>query len=161
MFRDSIKFTLMTLLFIAIFSSSLYGKDKIYFLPNETKIVKQDIISLLENANDKIDIAMYNFTYKKFNNALKKASKNGVKITIIYNKTKLKFNKKIELIKSKRKQHIKLAIIDDKYAIYGSANWKKESFGENYEIINITDDKKRVKEFIKIYKKLKEENHVK
>jgi phosphatidylserine/phosphatidylglycerophosphate/cardiolipin synthase-like enzyme len=127
-------------------------------MPNDSKKAKQHIINLLENANQTIDIAMYNFTYKKFNNAIKKAIKNGVKVTIIYNKTTLKFNKKIDLIKTKRKQHIKLAIIDNKFIIYGSANWKKESFGDNYEIVNITDDKSRVKKFIKIYKKLKEKN---
>ena len=141
-----------------IVSLSIYSFafDKIYFLPNDADIAKQDIVSLLENAKENIDIAMYNFTYKKFNKAIKKAIKNDVKVTIIYNKTKLKFSKKIELIKTKRKQHIKLAIIDDKYVIYGSANWKKESFSENYEILNITDDKKRVKKFIEIYKQLKQ-----
>ena len=135
-----------------------FGFDKVYFLPNDANKAKENISKLLENADKTIDIAMYNFTYKKFNKSIQKAIKNGVKVTIIYNKTKLKLNKKINLIKTKRKQHIKLAIIDDKFIIYGSANWKKESFGENYEIINITNDKKRVKKFIKIYKQLKEEN---
>ena len=139
-------------------SISLFGLDEIYFMPNDSIKAKKDICKLLKNANSSIDIAMYNFTFKKFNNGLKKALKNDVKIVIIYNKTKLKFSKKIELIKTKRKQHIKLAIIDNRYAIYGSANWKEESFGENYEIINITDDKKRVKKFIKIFKQLKGEN---
>jgi phosphatidylserine/phosphatidylglycerophosphate/cardiolipin synthase-like enzyme len=125
-------------------------------MPDDSHKAKKHIVRLLENANDKIDIAMYNFTYKKFNKAINKALKNGVKVTIVYNKTKLKFHKKINLIKTKRKQHIKLAIIDDKFVIYGSANWKKESFGENYEIVNITNDKKRVKKFIKVYKQLKQ-----
>ena len=158
MFKNQIKHSFYLLLFMILISSSLYGKDKIYFLPNDADIAKKDIVNLLKNADTSIDIAMYNFTYKKFNKAIKKAIKNDAKVTIIYNKTKLNFDKKIELIKTKRKQHIKLAIIDDKYAIYGSANWKSESFGENYEIINITNDKKRVKKFIEIYKKLKEEN---
>ncbi len=143
---------------ILIFISFLFGYDKVYFLPNESDKTEDKIINLLKNANSTIDIAMYNFTYKKFNKAIKKALKNDVKVTIIYNKTKLKFDKKINLIKTKRKQHIKLAIIDDKFIIYGSANWKKESFGDTYEIVNITDDKKRVKKFVKIYKQLKEEN---
>ena len=158
MFKNIIKYGFYLILLVLVSTSTAYGKDKIYFLPNDADIAKKDIVNLLENADNTIDIAMYNFTYKKFNKAIKKAVKNGVDVTLIYNKTKLKFDKKIELIKTKRKQHIKLAIIDGKYAIYGSANWKKESFGENYEIINITDDISRVKEFIKIYKKLKEEN---
>jgi len=151
--------TLRKLLLILLLSVYLFGFDKVYFLPNESKKAQNKIVKLLRNANSTIDIAMYNFTYKKFNKAIQKAIKNGAVVTIIYNKTKLKFNKKIKLIQSKRKQHIKLAIIDNKYVIYGSANWKKESFGKNYEIINITDEKHRVKKFVKIYKRLlKEEN---
>ena len=149
---------LYKLLLTLLLSVYTFGFDKVYFMPNDSSEAKEHIVKILKNANSTIDIAMYNFTYKKFNKAIKKAIKNGVKVTIIYNKTKLKFDKKINLIKTKRKQHIKLAIIDDKFIIYGSANWKKASFGENYEIVNITDDKKRVKKFINIYKQLKEEN---
>ncbi len=146
--------------FILIISLSVYifALDKIYFMPNDSVKAKEHIERLLKKSKNSIDIAMYNFTYKKFNKAINKAIKNNVDVTIIFNKTSLKFNKNITLIKTKRKQHIKLAIIDDKYAIYGSANWKKESFSENYEIINITDDKKKLKRFAEIFRKLKEEN---
>ena len=153
--RSIMIYKILLIGFLSIYS---YGLDKIYFLPKDANTAKNKIINILEKANNKIDIAMYNLTYKKFNKALKKASKNGVDITIIYTKTKLKFDKKIKLIQTKRKQHIKLAIIDDKIAIFGSANWKKESFGENYEIIQITDDNKIIKKFKKIFKELKEEN---
>jgi len=142
------------LLFFFLLFSSLYGYDKIYFMPEDSQKAKNKIVKLLENATKSIDIAMYNFTYKKFNKAINKAIENGVDVTLIYSKSKIKFNKKIKLIKPKRKQHIKLVIIDDKIAIYGSANWKKESFGKNYEILNITDDKKRVKIFAKIFSKI-------
>lgn len=145
-------------LFLIIFTNIVYALDKIYFLPKDSKKAEKHIIRLLSDANAQIDIAMYNFTYKKFEKALKKASNKKVDITLIYTKTKLNFNGKIKLIKSKQKQHIKLAIIDNKYVIFGSANWKKESFGQNYEIINIIDDKKKVQKFIKIFKELKEEN---
>ena len=152
------KYLNFLLLFMLSLSTSLYAKDKIYFLPKESKEAKKDIIKLIEKSNKKIDIAMYNFSYKKFYKALKKASKSGVDVTLIYGKSKLKLDKSFKLIETKKKQHIKLAIIDNQYVIFGSANWKKESFGENYEIINITDDKKKVKRFIEIFKELKEEN---
>ena len=146
--------------FILIVSISCYSYalDKIYFLPQDARIAKKDILKLINNANSTIDIAMYNFDLKKFAKALKKSSKKGIDITLIYEKSKLKFHKKIKLIKTRRKQHIKLAIIDSKYAIYGSANWKKESFGKNYEIINITDDEQRINRFINIIKTIKKEN---
>jgi len=146
------------ILFFFVFSCSVFAYDRVYFLPNEAKEVKNQIISLIENADRSIDIAMYSIDEKDFTKALKKASKNGVKITVFYGKTKLKFHKKIDLIETKRKQHIKLAIIDDKTVIYGSANWKKESFGKNYEIINITDESLKVQRFVDIMDQLKNEN---
>ena len=149
---------IIKLFLLILLSISSFAVDTIYFLPQDSNKAKKHIVKLINNAQSKIDIAMYNFTYKKFAKALDKASKNNVDVTIVYDKTKLKFNKNIKLIKSKRKQHIKMAIIDDKYVIFGSANWKKESFSENYEIINITDNKKKLKKFIKIFKQLKEEN---
>ena len=143
-------------LLLILFSISSYALDKVYFLPKQAKQAEKHILKLISNSDKSIDIAMYNLSYKKFLKALKKVSKNNVEVTIVNGKSKTKFYKKIKLIQSKIKQHIKLAIIDNKYAIYGSANWKKESFDGNYEIINITDDKYRVKQFIKIFKELKQ-----
>jgi len=146
------------LLLVCLLVVSSFGYDKIYFLPNEAKIAKKEIIELIQNAKSNIDIVIYNIDYKKFEKALRKASKDGVNISIIYEKSKLKFHKNIKLIKTKRKLHIKLAIIDNKFAIYGSANWKKESFEENYEIINITDEKEKIKKFQQIVEQIKREN---
>ncbi len=146
---------LKLLLLLSLLNISLFSKETIYFMPNDANKAEKRIVKLLEDATTSINIAMYNFTHKKFYKAIKKAIKNDVEVTIIYSKTKLKFSKKINHIKTKRKQHIKLAIIDDKYIIYGSANWKKESFGDNYEIISISNDKKKVQKFISIYKQLK------
>ncbi len=146
------------LLIVCFLVVSSFGYDKIYFLPNEAKIAKKEIIELIQNAKSNIDIVIYNIDYKKFEKALRKASKDGVNISIMYEKSKLKFHKNIKLIKTKRKLHIKLAIIDNKFAIYGSANWKKESFEENYEIINITDEKEKIKKFQQIVEQIKREN---
>lgn len=146
------------LLLICLLVVASFGFDKIYFLPDESKEAQKEILHLIKNATSNIDIVMYNINYKKFAKALKKASKDGVEVSIIYEKSKLKFYKKINLLKTKRKLHIKLAIIDKKFAIYGSANWKKESFEENYEIINITDDKEKIKKFQQIVEQIKREN---
>ena len=146
---------LFLVLALAVSSVAL---DRIYFLPKEAKEVKSEIIDLIENAKKSIDVVVYSFDDKKLVKALKKAAKDDIEVTVIYGKSKLKFHKKINQITTKRKQHIKLAIIDKSIAIYGSANWKKEAFGENYEIINITDDKSRVQRFNEIIKEIKKEN---
>jgi phosphatidylserine/phosphatidylglycerophosphate/cardiolipin synthase-like enzyme len=146
------------LLLIVLLSYSLFALDTIYFLPDQAKEAKTKIIDLIENAKSSVDVAMYSIDEKDFTKALKKAAKNGVEVTLIYGKSKLKFYKKINLIETKRKQHIKLAIIDNKIAIFGSANWKKESFKKNYEIINITDESHKVKRFQGIFQQIKQEN---
>lgn len=146
------------ILLICLLVISSFSFDKIYFLPDESSAVQKEIIDLIENAHTSIDIVMYNIDYKKFEKALRKASKNGVNVVILYEKSKLKFHKNIKLVQTKRKLHIKLAIIDKKFAIYGSANWKKESFEENYEIINITDEKEKIQKFQEIVEKIKRDN---
>ena len=133
--------TVKKIFFILLLSVNIFAYDNLYFLPDQADESKKEIIELIENAKDKIDIAMYNLSYKKFVKALKKAHKKGIEVTVIYDKSDLKIPEEFKIIKLKRKQHIKLAIIDDKVVIYGSANWTKDSFGKNYELVNITNDK--------------------
>lgn len=146
------------IIILLLFFNQSYALDKIYFLPKDSKKAKDHIVKLLNNADKKIDIAIYNFSYEKFYKALKKASKKDVKITVFYGKTELKFTKKIKAKKTKRKLHTKLAIIDKNIVIFGSANWTKKSFKENYEVVHITDDKKTVKKYNDFFTQLKEEN---
>jgi len=135
-------------------SNILHNTNKTYFLPDETKEVQDKIIDLIDNSKKSIKIAMYNFSYKKFAKKLAKASKNGIKITVILDKSKVKkddemynYLKKngIEVIVPKVKMHTKLALFDSKNLVLGSSNWTKESFKKNYEIIFFTKDKKVIK----------------
>jgi len=96
---------------------------------------------------------MYNFSYKKFAKELASASKKGVKVKILFDKSKVKKDDKIfkylrsnnvETIVTKKKLHTKIAIFDNKVALIGSMNWTKESFKNNYEIVMFTKDKRVV-----------------
>jgi len=140
-----------------MFTSKLFSYDNLYFLPKDKKIVKAEVIKLINNSNNTIDIAMYNINYEKFIKLLNKASKRGVKINIFYEKKNGKFHKNINLHKLKTKLHTKIAIFDKKVIYFGSANWKKKSFKENYEVINITNDKNKVEQFNKFFTQLKED----
>jgi len=101
---------------------------------------------------------MYNINYEKFIKQLNKASKKGVKINIFYEKKDGKFHKNINFFKTSSKLHTKIAIFDKKIVYYGSSNWKKKSFKENYEVINITNKNKKVEKFNNFFKELKENN---
>ena len=145
----SLIFKLLLLIFINLSSFAL---DEIYFLPKDSSNAKKSIEKLIESSNSTIDIAVYNFEYKKIAKLLKKASTNGVVVNIIFdNKKRKKKNSQYKkLCKNSNiicsvvkdlKQHIKLIIFDKKIAMFGSANLTKESFNKNNELIYITDNK--------------------
>lgn len=154
------------LLSIFLVFSISYARNEIYFLPNDSDKIKDDLVQLIEKSKDRIDIAMYNFSYKKFIKALEKASKKGVMINLYLDKSKFKKSKEIhKLIENsgikykilEKKNHLKLAMFDDKTAVFGSSNWTKESFSENYEIIYLTDETKEINKIKEIFKALDKE----
>lgn len=146
-----IRIFILTILLVA----NIFALEKIYFLPEKSDEVKTDIVNYIRDAKDSIDIAMYNFNYKKFGKELDKAVSRGVEVTIYYYKKKMKFDKRIRVLKVKNKLHTKIAIFDKRIVIFGSANWKKEAFSKNYEVLYITDKKKIVKEFNNFFANIK------
>jgi phosphatidylserine/phosphatidylglycerophosphate/cardiolipin synthase-like enzyme len=152
--RNNLKINnFIKLLIVLVFTLSLNAKDSVYILPNESKDSIKKIEKLIKKSKDKIDIAVYNFEYKKIAKMLRKAADNGVKVNILFEKSKLK-NKKAKYdylcesknieckIYKKAKQHIKLIIFDNTTAMFGSANMTKESFKENLELIYFTNNPK-------------------
>jgi phosphatidylserine/phosphatidylglycerophosphate/cardiolipin synthase-like enzyme len=149
-------FLFRTILIICLFSIGLVAKSTLYTLPEDAKASQSAIIKLIKNSKHSISIAMYNLKYKKFIKQLKKAKSKGVDINLYLDANKVA-KSKIKFIKYKtfkNKLHIKAALFDNKTVVFGSANWKKESFTNNMEIIYISDDKKIVKQFKDMFKKL-------
>jgi len=156
----------LKLTIILFFTVNLYAKEWVYFFPHDADEAKNHIERLIKSSKQNIKIAMYNFSYKKFAKYLEKASKRGVKIEILFDAHKIDIDKEskydflnsknnIKCYKSDKKLHVKIAIIDEKYIIFGSPNWTKKSFGENYEVLYITDKKKTVEKFVKFFKRIK------
>ena len=151
---------LKVLLLFIFLVLNLYSNE-IYLLPTDSKKAQKEISSTILNAKSEIFIAMYNFSYKDFAKDLIKASKNGVKITVLFDNKKTKKDDEIlDLLKEngiktiinkdKNKMHLKIALIDSKIAIIGSTNWTEESFEENYDLIYITDDKKVITKLVEL-----------
>ena len=126
---------------------NVFAQESVYFLPKQSAQAKAEIISLIDNAKNNIDIAMYNFKYRAFAKALEKAALRGVDVKLFYFKKKLKLSKNIKALKVKKKLHTKIAIFDKKKVVFGSLNWTKDSFKKNYEVMYITDKKGIVKKF--------------
>ena len=142
------------LLICLLFISLSFAKSDIYLLPNESNDAKEKIVELIKGSKNSISIAMYNFSYKKFAKALIKAHKRGIKVTVIFDKNKIKEEdslydylkkKGIKCLIANKKMHLKVALFDNKTMLIGSTNFTKKSFGENYEIFLINDNKKNIK----------------
>jgi len=148
------------LLVFLLFFSSVYPSSEIYFLPKEAKKSRNKIISLIDNANSSIDLAMYNLSYKKLIKSLTKASRRGVIINLYLDTAKVKKSDKINKLFKKsgieykildKKNHLKLALFDKKLAVFGTANWTKESFSDNYELIFMTSEKNEIEKIKDIF----------
>jgi len=127
-----------------------YAKDFTYFLPQDSDLLKAHIEKLIDTSTTSIDIAMYNFSYKKFAKLLNNAVKRNVEVNVIFDKKKVQSdenskynylkNQGVNSILSNKKMHLKIALFDKRIAILGSLNWTKASFNDNYEIVHITDN---------------------
>ncbi|MDD2896725.1 MAG: phospholipase D-like domain-containing protein [Aliarcobacter sp.] len=149
------------IVFITLFLVLNLFSNEVYILPNQGEVIKDKISESIINSKSEILVAMYNFSYKKFAKDLVDASKKGVKVTVYLDSKKVKEDSEIsdfltknniKVVLVKDKMHLKVALIDSKTAIFGSTNWTKESFEENYELIYISEDKNIVdtlKSFIK------------
>jgi phosphatidylserine/phosphatidylglycerophosphate/cardiolipin synthase-like enzyme len=132
-----------------------FAKQTIFILPHETTQAKETLLSHIKKSQKSIDIAMYNFTYTKVAKALRKAHKRGVRVRILFDKSKIKKKSQYEYLKNSgiecfiasEKMHIKAALFDGKILSLGSMNWKKESFSKNYELLYFTDHKKSIQKF--------------
>jgi len=152
---------LANILFLLLVSFSLNAKEgTLYVMPKESKEALSALLDSIDKAKYRIDAAIYSFTHKKIAKRLKNAAKRGVKIRIIFDKKSNRKYKKsqirylakysnidIYLIDGKRfknrdyfgKMHMKLAIIDNKRLLFGSANWSYSAFGKNYELLYIIE----------------------
>ncbi len=170
------KKTLFLLLFIAnILSISLFANTngEFFLLPKDKDLALKSIYKSIDLAQNKIDISIYSFTNKKIAKRLKRAAKRGVKIEIIFDdsQSKSKYGKsligylakyknittyKLQGLEAKSKRnrgimHIKMALIDNKTSIFGSANWTYKAFSKNYETLFITKDYSIAKKFAKFF----------
>jgi len=165
--------------YIIILNLSLYAKSeqKIYLLPKERYIALKTLLKNIDLAKSEIKISIYTFTNKKIAKRLKNAAKRGVKIEIIFDdgqsrkkdtRSMLYYLSKYKNIKtyrlkpiSKHKRryspimHIKMALIDKKISIFGSANWTNMAFSKNYETLFITKDYQVAKKFLNFFKEQK------
>lgn len=149
------------LLLIALCACALWA-DSIYFMPRDADSAISHLINELKNAKREVRIAIYSFTNREIAKAIRDSAKRGVAYKIIFDyKQNAKDSrsmigylaklKNIEVCTLQGKlaesqkyngiMHTKLAIIDDRTIIFGSANWSKSAFELNYEMLLISQNR--------------------
>ncbi len=152
-----------------LLATSIFAKDAIFFMPRDADIAIKELLRTLEGAKKSVDIAMFSFTNRDISKKLKNIAKDGIKVRIIYDK-KSNINDKYSTIgylskyknidtytisgdvakngKYSGSMHIKIAIIDSRTVVFGSANWSKSAFSINHELLFINSDEEIVKKSI-------------
>ncbi len=174
--KKNINFFAIIIVFLT-FCSKLPAKDNFFLLPEQNEQALKTILKSFDQSKKTIKIAIYNFTHKKIAKKLKNVAKKGINIEIILDEHSSETKKdksmigylakyknitmyqlKGKLSKSKKyygKMHMKVAIIDNKTVIFGSANWSYSAFSNNYELLYITKDYAIAKKMSKYFDRLK------
>lgn len=148
-------------LIVLILCSHLVAK-LFYLMPEEGARAEQAIEQSIQSARSEIVLTLYTFTNKRLYKALKAAAARDVKILLIVDGKNLKSNlhyaKAPQLAKLKNVtvrvasgekaengryhglMHLKVAVIDQKTVIHGSANWSHSAFSLNHELLFIEEN---------------------
>ncbi len=153
----------------------LQAKNSLFVLPYEQREALNALISGISSARESVKIAIYSFTHRDIARAIKSVASRGIKVQIIYDYGSNHNNKqstigyldkypntKVCLLKGLKAKngsyhgimHQKVAIIDDKIVFLGSANWSKNAFENNYEVLLKADDTETILKAKSYYQKM-------
>ena len=136
----------------------------IWFSPQDRPLVDQ-VIPLIENAQDQIDIAVFYLTSEEVTNAIIEANARKVDVRVIVGATSAEnASSKHDVLRSAGvplkieswggKMHMKAASIDGRYLILGSMNWTNAGNGTNDENTVIIDSSNLSIEFSSFFNEL-------
>ena len=132
-------------------------KQRFIFSPSDR--CEKSLLKLIDNAKERIDIAVYSINNTNLVEALKRAHKRGVKIRILTDrsqagnkssKAKDLHNEKLKVrVHSKFKiEHNKFAVFDGEKASTGSYNWTNPASKKNSEnCVFFTDNQEVVDDY--------------
>lgn len=128
----------------------------------------QKVIPLIDNAKKSIRIVVFDWRWypydashpvQLFNQALIRAKRRGVQVSVIANATDIIDILKKEGIDAKKPPtphliHSKMIIIDDNILIIGSHNFTQSAFTMNHEVSIIIENDPNISECIKYFNNL-------
>ncbi|MRJ02651.1 MAG: DUF1669 domain-containing protein [Epsilonproteobacteria bacterium] len=162
------------LLLLSILVLQLFSGD-LLFMPYESQQALKQLLRWIDQAHSTIDVAIYSFTNHTIAKRLKGAAKRGVHVRVIFDRDqalKSRYSQIGYLAKYRRievftlegkklrtrdfmgKMHMKLAIIDGKRLVFGSANWSYSAFKRNYELIYFVEDYRLAKKALSAFNRM-------
>lgn len=145
-------------------SSLSFDSDEISFafsdVVNDPKTL---LLEAINEANNTLDIAIYNFEDREVAQAVLNANNRGVNVRIITDASKAKKNDQAAIldeftrnnivvkINTSRKMHLKTAIIDERLIVTGSYNFTEASADENLEQLMTLSNEELAQEWTGIY----------
>lgn len=140
--------------------AKILSADSLYFMPYDSTNAVNALVSEIKSAKKEVKIAIYSFTNREIAKAIRDSAKRGVRFKIVFDyKSNIDDSysqigylaklKNIEVCTLQGKNngkysgimHNKIALIDNKSVIFGSANWSKSAFEVNYEMMIISQNK--------------------
>ncbi len=165
------------LLYLICLCSIWANTQEIFFMPYERETALKALKKELMGAQTDIKISIYSFTNKELAKTLRDVARRGIKIELIYDyesnyknpQSSIGYlaalrNIDVCVLKGRKSNrdyygimHQKLAIIDDKVLILGSANWSKSAFQNNYEVLMISHNQLNIKKALEYFSLMKKE----
>ncbi|WP_194841644.1 phospholipase D-like domain-containing protein [Sporosarcina obsidiansis] len=155
-------------------SSLSFDSDEISFafsdVVNDPKTV---LLQAINEANNTLDIAIYNFEDREIAQAVLNARIRGVSVRIMTDASKAKKNDQTVIldeftrnnivvkINTSRKMHLKMAIIDERLIVTGSYNFTEASADENLEQLMTLSNEELAQEWTGIFADLWNRNEFK
>lgn len=140
-----------------------------YFTPYQAVEAEAQFISMIDSAKRKIRVCAYGFTDPQVTDALIRAKKRGVDISVVMDATQaagphqkplvdqlLKARIPVAIGKSAKHNqliHAKFVVVDDRYVEDGSWNYSPSASDQD-NFLNFDDDKQRAKEFSDFWQKV-------
>lgn len=134
-----------------------------YVFTSEGQDGEQLVLKEINNAQQSIDLAMYNLSRGSIVKALAKASERGVQVRIISDQSKVNLDDLQRLINAnvpirintfEGKMHEKLMLVDGKTALVGSFNYTRASSEENDEVLLAIHDAALTSQWNEIFTKM-------
>ena len=141
----------------------LIGSAQPVFSPGS----EEEIIGLIDSANESVEVEMFLFSYEPLADALIRAKERGVEVRVILEPRLDSPNYNLETMDQLRaggvearwatleydKTHSKLMIVDGKKVLVGSINWSRTALNWNREAAVIIDDEGIAAEFLEEFEK--------